>query len=593
MQAIRVLRAQSRPASPAALPNPVHEPNNLMSSSGYNGPKLAQTSGLVEEQSQQRPTSAMARIQSLAPFHKRATPTPPPTPVPSTIVQDGTYLNTLGLKLNEAASRVLVTANGTGPDVWKGKKPLPSGRGRQFAALIETELDASQGNSNLRHAILRLLPRSLSVVISTLSAQISQFIPTPGFVPSSVMALPHPATLHALAYANFAAEVLETFVTYKLGTTNQDLIITRTSLEAIVTRVTSPLFTQMQTEMAALIEPLGHRSTSGTSSPSSFSGAKLPKPHPAIATINQHLPHFAKALKRCTFPSCASTQSALASFFITSIWQALVQIAHRQPPVKGSQVSLTGIGPTPPHSPPVKKASLPASPSMKKLTPPSSPLPKKRVLPLSDSPPKLSLRLRQVPSAGSLVSRAASPDIRNKDHGLVMTVYPSTSWLASSLVDAKAILDLLASTELPRPSESSLAREAVDEAVERLATFKEWLAGPVMDGGKLIEHVPEDLPLLIVLPLVMTEAWLDYSAQGNGESEYVCMGRLIGYENNDAYRRNVLCGFGRAEECEAIVGGRVLERLKAMDRWEAPNNGSGEGWIGGLVRWLESQLPSS
>jgi hypothetical protein len=112
----------------------------MVSSAGYHGPKMANPQGqtLVEEQSQQRPTSAMARIQSLAPFHKRATPTPPPTPLPSTIVQDGTYLNTLGLKLNEAASRVLVTANGTGPDVWKGKKPLPSGRGRQFAAAIET-----------------------------------------------------------------------------------------------------------------------------------------------------------------------------------------------------------------------------------------------------------------------------------------------------------------------------------------------------------------------------------------------------------------------------------------------------------------------
>jgi hypothetical protein len=407
------------------------------------------------------------------------------------------------------------------------------------------------------------------------------------------MALPHPATLHALAYASFAAEVLETFVTYKLGTTNQDLIIARTSLEAIVTRVTAPLFTQMQSEMVALIEPLGQRSTSGTSSPS---GGKLPKPHSAIATINQHLPHFSKALKRCTFPSCASTQSALASFFITSIWQALVQISHRQPPVKGSQVSLAvgGIGPTPPHSPALKKASLPASPAMKKLTPPSSPPAKKRVLPLSDSPPKLSLRLRQVPSAGSLVSRAASPDIRHKDPGLIMTVYPSTSWVASSLVDAKAILELFASTELPRPSESSLAREAVDEAVERLATFKEWLAASVMDGRKLIEHAPEDLPLLIVLPLVVAEAWLDYSAQGScGESEYVCMGRLIGYENNDAYRRNVLCGFGRAEECEAIIGSRVLERLKAMDRWEIPNHGTGEGWIGGVVRWLDSQLPSN
>jgi hypothetical protein len=138
MQAIRTLRAHSRPASPG----PSLEGSSMASVYGANGGKPA-----TEETNQpQRPTSAMSRIQSLTPFHKRVVFTPPPSPsptptmiAPSAIVQDGTYLDTLGLKLNEAATRVLAaTPGGSGADVWKGKKPLQSGRGRQFASLVET-----------------------------------------------------------------------------------------------------------------------------------------------------------------------------------------------------------------------------------------------------------------------------------------------------------------------------------------------------------------------------------------------------------------------------------------------------------------------
>jgi hypothetical protein len=42
------------------------------------------------------------------------------------------------MKLNEAATKVLSAPYGSGTDVWKGRKPLPAGRGRTFAVLIET-----------------------------------------------------------------------------------------------------------------------------------------------------------------------------------------------------------------------------------------------------------------------------------------------------------------------------------------------------------------------------------------------------------------------------------------------------------------------
>lgn len=143
MQAIRVLRAQSRPASPAS---PAPAPLTDTVQSARNATAHAHGSATVptEDMSVQHRTTPLSRIQNLTPFTKRSahtpTPTPPPTPIPSAIVQDGTYLNTLGLKLNEAATRALVTStsSGSGPDSFKGRKPLPAGRGRFFAALIET-----------------------------------------------------------------------------------------------------------------------------------------------------------------------------------------------------------------------------------------------------------------------------------------------------------------------------------------------------------------------------------------------------------------------------------------------------------------------
>jgi hypothetical protein len=141
MQTIRTLRAQSRPASPA--PGSL-EGSHMPFVIGSNGGKP-----VTEDMHQQpqRPNSAMSRIQSLTPFQKRLVFTPPPSPrptsavvvAPSAIVQDGMYLDTLGLKLNEAATRVLVATPGdSGADVWKGKKPLQTGRGRQFASLVAT-----------------------------------------------------------------------------------------------------------------------------------------------------------------------------------------------------------------------------------------------------------------------------------------------------------------------------------------------------------------------------------------------------------------------------------------------------------------------
>ena len=472
---------------------------------------------------------------------------------------------------------------------------------------LHSELDASQGNTNLRHAILRLLPRSLTVIVSSLSSQVSQLTPVPGYVPSTVMASPHPATLHALSLAVFSGELMETFTTYKLATASSDLGAIYGHLETIIMRVTSPLFTQMQGEMANLLEPLSQPAgTSITNSPGP--NGKPGKPHTAIINLGQCMPFFARSLKRCTISSSPGTQKAVATFLINTVWQGLVQLSHRAPtnPVtpsgtmghKASAVSLalSQMSLTPPSSPPPG--------TKKKLTPPSSPPSKKRVLALpgtgaQDSPPKGMLRLRRVPSAGSTGSRSSSPDSRQRaaqQQQVSAALQASVAWLSALLLDTRALGEMLMSSEVPRPEEGSLARDAVDEALERFIAFKEWIAGAVAAGGglqKLMDSVPEEVPLLIVLPVLLAQAWLvrPLPVMPSGvvaeEATYPGIARLIGYESDDTYRRGVLCGFRRAEECEGVIARCLLGRLSP-----APEATMVFGWAEGVNAWLSQRASS-
>jgi hypothetical protein len=61
------------------------------------------------------------------------------TPVP--LVQDGSYLETLSLKLSEAVSKTLAQPPAQAAatnDVLNGKRPIPAGRGQALGALIST-----------------------------------------------------------------------------------------------------------------------------------------------------------------------------------------------------------------------------------------------------------------------------------------------------------------------------------------------------------------------------------------------------------------------------------------------------------------------
>jgi hypothetical protein len=71
---------------------------------------------------------------------RRASPIQAPTsnPAPATLVQDGSYLEMLNLKLSEAVSKALLQPSGpaVGNELVGGKRPVPAGRGRALGALI-------------------------------------------------------------------------------------------------------------------------------------------------------------------------------------------------------------------------------------------------------------------------------------------------------------------------------------------------------------------------------------------------------------------------------------------------------------------------
>jgi hypothetical protein len=71
---------------------------------------------------------------------KRTSPVPSPTSsiIPMTLIQDGSYLEMLSLKLSEAVTKALAQPTGpaTANEQLEGRRPIPVGRGRALSALI-------------------------------------------------------------------------------------------------------------------------------------------------------------------------------------------------------------------------------------------------------------------------------------------------------------------------------------------------------------------------------------------------------------------------------------------------------------------------
>ena len=144
MQAIRTLRgvAHARAGSPASASDQLVE--ETTSQHQHKSISTTNNTSNAAVNNNHNSSTALSRIHTLAKLRRLSpptTPTPHPTP-PPTLVQDGNYLQTLGLKLNEATSRALAPVLGTGGDSLKGRRPLPPGRGRALGALISRYVSA-------------------------------------------------------------------------------------------------------------------------------------------------------------------------------------------------------------------------------------------------------------------------------------------------------------------------------------------------------------------------------------------------------------------------------------------------------------------
>ncbi|EJF65558.1 hypothetical protein DICSQDRAFT_99486 [Dichomitus squalens LYAD-421 SS1] len=516
---------------------------------------------------------------SLSTFRK-----PSPSPVslpagaaaPSTVVQDGSFMEVLSLKLSEAVSRAL--AQPTGPaapgELLAGRRPIPSGRGRALGALIVSEINASRENPHVYRAVIRTLQRPLSVLSTNLSSNLVSLISSPAFGSPAAPTPQNPelnaTQLHAVSLATFAGELLESFDEIGLGfevdTRGESLRSIREGLVSIVKRVVDPLIAGIKHELLPILDaletapspPVGPTSSAGKSS----GGIKSPVPHPAIMTLQATIPIHARALSRIV--ASAYAENALASLVISLIWRGMVALAHRPT-----------LLPSPPSSPSMGTIALLKSKDSKKTlggqtpaSPPATPPASRFTLKLPPSRP---------PSPPSVISRG-----------------PTVA------ADARTLYNLL--NQLPKPSlskeQTRLAREVVDEAFDGLSAFIALLESiqvhtppvrsssgtgsantspkvtPLADLEADLDLLTADIPIVIALPLLLRT----YLPGERSVPAILGLGEV-------EYRKNCLSGFGRAEECGVAVGQRVLDVLRAQ--------GSGGADAEPLLKWLERELKTA
>ncbi|EMD37584.1 hypothetical protein CERSUDRAFT_83328 [Gelatoporia subvermispora B] len=513
---------------------------------------------------------------SLSTFRR---PSPAPAPAqtqgvaPITVTQDGSYIEVLSLKLSEAVSKALAPSTGPAPpnEVLNGRRPVPAGRGRALGALIASEIKASRENPHLHRAMMRTLHRPLSVLLTNLSGMLVPLLSSSAFLtppaPTPQAPQPNATQLHAVGIATFAGELLETFDDLGLGAETDmrgdGLKSIREGLASIVKRVIEPLMNGIKNELMPAIQALEHPPVAGGKV---LAGIK-PVNHPSVASLQAVIPIYARALVRYTTSTAA--ENTLASLLILLVWRGLVALSHRPAPP-----------PSPPASPALSatglkstrelKRSRSASVTIASVTPPATPPPSRFTLKL---PP----------------SRPPSP--------------PGVSGAQRNTLaaDARALFDLL--NLLPRPSadnpRTKLAREAVDEAYEALRALAALLEAlqvhPLVVRGRHgsthsllamsaspadlaadLDVLTADLPALVALP-VLLRAFVPTHAPADGAERSVA--GMVGLPEAD-YRKGCLGGFGRAEECTAAVGARVLDVLRAE------NSGGADA----IVRWLEHRV---
>ncbi|KAG6823847.1 hypothetical protein H0H92_008865 [Tricholoma furcatifolium] len=471
------------------------------------------------------PARPLTRL-SLSSFRRPSPSTTVPlnlTPAP--LVQDGSYLELLNLKLSEAVSKAL--AQPTGPAAANeqlfGKRPLPPGRGQALGNLIASELKATQETPHLHRAIIRSLHRPLSVLLTNLSSHLLPLLSSPVFAPPPSIQSPNlnPTQVHALSIATFAGELIETFDELDLGTDveprGDGLRPIRDGLMSLINRVVGPLVNAIRNELMPLLEALETPNTSGGVRPAA--GAKTSSAyHSSIVAMQAIMPIYAKAITRYT--TSEVSQATLATFLISVVWRGLIALAHR-PYVATSPPSSPGLAPAT-----IKKSKGTTTPPM--------------------SPPAARFNIKLPPS------RPPSP--------------PALVVPATAAADARALFDLLSLFPLPVGNKEStrLAREVVDDAFEGLKGLPALLeavhaVSVDLDSPERLDQVARHLeglatevPILIALPVIL-------QAPLSGTTTH-SVSELINIPA-DQYRKECLSGFGRAEECATTVARRVLQVL--------------------------------
>ncbi|KAF9559886.1 hypothetical protein CPC08DRAFT_501915 [Agrocybe pediades] len=434
----------------------------------------------------------------------RQTPSQSPAPPPNhaTLIQDGSYLEMLSLKLSEAVSKALAQpAGGTSVlnDQTGGRRPIPQGRGLALGSLIAGELHAVQDNAHLYRAVLRSLQRPLTVLLTNLSGQLLPALSSPSFhaVPTinNQMSFPNSVQQYALSVAKFCEELLQVFDELGLGidadVRGDGLKAIRDGIVSVVNRVVNPFVASIRAELLPLIEALESPNNSiAKVQPGAKSSIVY---HPSVVSLQALMPVYARALAGST--TSIISQATLASLLISILWKAMVALSHR-----------VDFKPSPLLSAEMSAKKRRGSPSTS-TTPPMTPPPGRFMIKL---PP----------------SRPPSP--------------PSIVTYVSAAADCKALYELLVT--LPRPNSehdsTRLAREAVDEAYE-------------VSPGHLIQ-LTADIPSLIALPIILR------ALGGPGTSS---VATILGISDEE-YRKACLSGFSRAEECSIAVAQRVLEVLQ-------------------------------
>lgn len=463
--------------------------------------------------------------------------TPPTLPSP-TLVHDGSYIESLSYKLSEGISKALAPAppvpSGNAPveDAFNGRRALPSGRGKAFGILILGELNAAKDNAQLQRAIVRQLHRPLSVLLTNLSSQLLPILSSPKFNPLDFTPSSTAAQLHALAYATFAKELLQSFDEMRLGVTGHSdgkgdgLQSVREGFEHIITRVLNPLITSVKQDLYSIVLELEKESPDSWY-PKNNQVLKPASPnqryHPAFSALFSHITSQAKALERYLSIGGSFVEHCIVGVTIGLAWRGLVALAHRK-----------AIGVKP-----VSRQNTPPSAigAKKKLTPPTT--------------PRMALSFKS--------SRPPSPTLIS----------------ATRAADAKALYDLL--LILPRPSSTNkLACEALDEAFEAMRSLSilfdtlDTFTGTVEDTD--LDVLTKDLPTLIALPVLLNAPNVDKGVVIKGG-----VPELLQMEERE-YRQTCLSSFSQEEECAETVSRQLIDVFEAR--------GVGKTAI---TRWLQSQ----